>query len=268
MKFNGLRLLSVLLVCSLDFVAGHSYHLDGCPDFYPMPEFVMDKFLGRWYAVQTTWPPSQCLIYDFDTMQKLENTNCVNCVNCTNCINCTNCRNCSNCVNCIECTNCRDCTNGIRLSNCADCTNCIICPSLHKWQELVESSHSIVTNSIGYNFFGELKVNPNIPSIMSMSDVSPLSLDDQSSLIVFATDYVNYAGVYSCQQMPFGHQHYVVILSRSKKMNDMYLYKMIDLLISAKVNLTDLTFIDQTFCYRSKDELPATGTFDVLVFAK
>lgn len=43
MKFKGLCILTVLLASSLNFVSGHSYHLDRCPDFDPMPEFVMDK---------------------------------------------------------------------------------------------------------------------------------------------------------------------------------------------------------------------------------
>ncbi|XP_050430967.1 bilin-binding protein-like [Adelges cooleyi] len=60
MKFNGLCLLSVLLVSSLNVVSGHS-----CLNFEPMDGFEMEKFYGSWYAIKTTLPFTRCLAYDF-----------------------------------------------------------------------------------------------------------------------------------------------------------------------------------------------------------
>ncbi|XP_050440825.1 apolipoprotein D-like [Adelges cooleyi] len=67
MKFNGLRILSMLLVSSLNVVSGHQ-----CLNLDPMEDFEMEKFLGKWYVVKTTFPENRCLVYDFYT-QKIEN---------------------------------------------------------------------------------------------------------------------------------------------------------------------------------------------------
>ncbi|XP_050442279.1 uncharacterized protein LOC126846631 [Adelges cooleyi] len=60
MKFNGLCLLSVLLVTSLNIVSGHK-----CPEFEPKVGFEMEKFQGLWYAIRTNLPFTRCLAYDF-----------------------------------------------------------------------------------------------------------------------------------------------------------------------------------------------------------
>ncbi|XP_050443198.1 uncharacterized protein LOC126847148 isoform X2 [Adelges cooleyi] len=67
MKFNGLRLLSVLLVSSLKLVSGHK-----CLNLKPMEGFEMKNFLGQWYVINTTLPRTQCLVYDFHT-QEIDN---------------------------------------------------------------------------------------------------------------------------------------------------------------------------------------------------
>ncbi|XP_050443196.1 uncharacterized protein LOC126847148 isoform X1 [Adelges cooleyi] len=67
MKFNGLRLLSMLLVSSLNVVSGHE-----CLNLKPMEGFEMEKFLGPWNVIKTTLPLTRCLVFDIYT-QKIEN---------------------------------------------------------------------------------------------------------------------------------------------------------------------------------------------------
>lgn len=42
---------------------------------------------------------------------------------------------------------------------------------------------------------------------------------------VFATDYDNYAGIFTCQKIAFSHRQSVSILSRHKTLDKMYLDK-------------------------------------------
>ncbi|XP_063239278.1 apolipoprotein D-like [Bacillus rossius redtenbacheri] len=57
------RALAALLLAGS--VAGHSYHLGGCPSVDPMPDFDMSRFLGRWYVVQKTSTGSRCLVNQY-----------------------------------------------------------------------------------------------------------------------------------------------------------------------------------------------------------
>lgn len=47
----------------------------------------------------------------------------------------------------------------------------------------------------------------------------------KASFVVFSTDYTNYAGIFSCQKIPFGNRHSVTILSRSKTLDKQYVDK-------------------------------------------
>ncbi|XP_050436688.1 uncharacterized protein LOC126843306 [Adelges cooleyi] len=92
MNVNGLLMLSVLLVSSLNVVKGHK-----CLNFTPMPDFDVQRFLGTWYAIRTTTTPVRCLVYDIANTRKLDNTQRLDNINCTDC---------KNCQNYVECTKC------------------------------------------------------------------------------------------------------------------------------------------------------------------
>ncbi|XP_050442835.1 apolipoprotein D-like [Adelges cooleyi] len=189
MEFNRLCLLSVLLACSLNRISGHSYHLGQCPTMEPMPDFVMEKFLGPWYAVQKTSTSSRCMVYNFTNTQE---------------------------------------------------------PNTYKLEQISENSIINVAKSNNYHYIGNLKADSSLPSRMSVS--FPLNVAGKSSFVVFATDYITYAGVYSCQKIPFGHRHSVTILSRTKVLDKMYLDKMRSRIASANVSPFDLSIIDQSKC--------------------
>jgi apolipoprotein D and lipocalin family protein len=46
-----------------------------------------------------------------------------------------------------------------------------------------------------------------------------------ASYIVFMTDYETYAGVFTCQKMGFAHRQSASILSRSPRLDKMYVDK-------------------------------------------
>ncbi|XP_050436558.1 uncharacterized protein LOC126843224 [Adelges cooleyi] len=262
MKFKGLCILTVLLASSLNFVSGHSYHLDQCPDFDPMPEFVMDKLLGSWYAVQETPKSSPCLVYEFT--QEFNDGTCTNCTNCVNCVNCTNCINCTNCTNCTGCSHCNGCQNCTNCKICESCTNCTNCSNLShctnrtnqsntncsqstKFEQIIENFKvNVIIKANNNRYVGQLKADKNLPSRMTSN--SPLNVAGKSYFVVFATDYVNYAGVYTCQKKPFGHKHSITILSRSKVLDKTYLNKMHNLMASVNVSPYDLSIVDQSNC--------------------
>ncbi|XP_050525566.1 apolipoprotein D-like [Daktulosphaira vitifoliae] len=119
-------------------------------------------------------------------------------------------------------------------------------PNIYKLEQISENSIINVAKSNNYHYIGNLKVDPSLPSRMSVS--FPLSVAGKASFVVFATDYDTYAGVYSCQKIPFGHRHSVTILSRDKVLNKQYLDKLRNKIASANVNPYDLSIVDQSNC--------------------
>ncbi|XP_050437244.1 uncharacterized protein LOC126843639 [Adelges cooleyi] len=91
-----------------------------------------------------------------------------------------------------------------------------------------------------------MEAHPSLPSRMTVS--SPPNNVGKSSFDVFATDYVNYAGVYACGKTPFGHSYSVTVLSRSKVLGKMYLDKMRNVIASANVSPRELSIVDHSNC--------------------
>ncbi|XP_050436929.1 uncharacterized protein LOC126843429 [Adelges cooleyi] len=254
MKFKGLCTLSVLLVTSLNFISGHSYHLDQHPDFEPLPDFVMERFLGRWYAVQMTALSNRCMIFDFASQQEPNN---VSCINCRNCVDCVNCRDCSNCVGCTSCLNCNNCNTCVSCDSCSSCNTCTSCTGIRNCNNCVscttcnnsnELEHNISENSTtgedkysNYRYTVQLKADSILPSSMTVTFPQR-----KSSLVVFATDYENYAGVHSSQKIPYGHRHSVTILSRSKVLNKTHLDQLRNRIMSVRPH--ELSTVDQEKC--------------------
>ncbi|XP_067014679.1 apolipoprotein D [Anabrus simplex] len=55
----------LVLGALLGLVHGHSYHLGSCPSVEPMPDFQMNRFLGKWYVIQKTSTGSRCLVNNY-----------------------------------------------------------------------------------------------------------------------------------------------------------------------------------------------------------
>jgi len=98
-----------------------------------------------------------------------------------------------------------------------------------------------------YRYTGTLDVpDSNRPGFMRVR--FPLSLAGKSDYVVFATDYENYAAVYSCQSILFSHRRSASILSRTKTLSPMFVNKVRTKLESFGVNPHDFSIIDHTDC--------------------
>ncbi|XP_049766625.1 apolipoprotein D-like [Schistocerca cancellata] len=188
-----LALLSVAVA-----VSGHSYHLGGCPTVDPMPDFDVNRFVGKWYVIQKTSTGSTCLV-----------------------------------------------------NNYAVDTN-------HTGHYLLEqrSQHFILgMTSVDhvYRYTGDLTI-PDKQTPGAMRVRFPLSIAGSASYTVFATDYENYAGVFTCQKLAFAHRQSASILSRSPTLDKMYVEKIRSKLSSFGVDPFDLSIIKQDDCPKVTDD--------------
>lgn len=75
-----------------------------------------------------------------------------------------------------------------------------------------------------YSYTGELSIPDNaVPAKMRVK--YPLSVAGTASFVVFMTDYEEFAGIFTCQKIPFAHRESATILSRSKDLDKIYLDK-------------------------------------------
>ncbi|XP_058838705.1 apolipoprotein D-like [Topomyia yanbarensis] len=98
-----------------------------------------------------------------------------------------------------------------------------------------------------YSYTGKLTAtDKDIPARMTVR--FPLSVAGSAKFIVFMTDYSTFAGVFSCQKIPFGHRQSATILSRTRDLDKIYVDKIRNRLSSSSVDPFDLSIIDQTGC--------------------
>lgn len=107
-----------------------------------------------------------------------------------------------------------------------------------------------------YHYTGELSVpEPSVPARMQVR--FPLSVAGSASHIVFATDYDNYAGIFTCQKLAFAHRQSATLLSRRRDLDKDTVDRLRAKLSSYGVDPYDLSIITQTGCPRDND------TFDI-----
>ncbi|XP_050436487.1 uncharacterized protein LOC126843168, partial [Adelges cooleyi] len=169
----------------------------------------------------------------------VSSTNCENSNSCTNCHGCSNCKSCTTCNGCTNCKSCTKCTN---LRNCNSCTNCTRCPNSNGLEHNISENSTIGADKYSnYRYTVQLKTDSILPSSMTVTFPQR-----KSSLVVFATDYENYAGVHSSQKIPYGHRHSVTILSRSKVLNKTHLDQLRNRIMSVRPH--ELSTVDQEKC--------------------
>ncbi|XKL64706.1 hypothetical protein PGB90_004792 [Kerria lacca] len=178
-------------------IDGHTYHLGGdCAAVEPLPGFIMDKFVGKWYAIQKTSTASRCMVYNF---QKTE----------------------------------------YRLR--------------YKVQQLSENPVIGMVKDNTYKYTGNLEIiDESEPANMVVK--FPLNVAGKSSFVVFITDYDNYAGIYTCQQIGFTHRHSATVLSRKTTLDKTYIDKIRNRLSNFNVNPFDLNSVNQTSCVFTDDK--------------
>ncbi|KZC13376.1 PREDICTED: apolipoprotein D-like [Dufourea novaeangliae] len=105
-----------------------------------------------------------------------------------------------------------------------------------------------------YHYTGELSVPE--PSIAARMQVRfPLSVAGSASHVIFATDYDNYAGIFTCQQVAFIHRQSATILSRRRDLDMSYVEKLRQKLSNFGVSPYDLSIISQTGCPKGNNTL-------------
>lgn len=58
---------------------------------------------------------------------------------------------------------------------------------------------------------------------MSISKITGVA--GESSFNIFMTDYVSYAGIFTCQKLTFAHRQSATLLSRTRTLDKMYIDK-------------------------------------------
>lgn len=105
-----------------------------------------------------------------------------------------------------------------------------------------------------YHYTGDLTVpEPSTPARMEVR--FPLSVAGSASHVVFATDYENYAGIFTCQKLAFAHRRSATILSRYRELDQTYIDKVRLKLSYFGVDPYDLSIISQTGCPRGNNTL-------------
>uniref|UniRef100_A0A2M4ABX3 Apolipoprotein D n=2 Tax=Anopheles triannulatus TaxID=58253 RepID=A0A2M4ABX3_9DIPT len=98
-----------------------------------------------------------------------------------------------------------------------------------------------------YSYTGKLTVTDrDVPARMTVR--FPLSVAGSAKFVVFMTDYDTYAGVFSCQKIPFGHRQSATLLSRTRDLDKIYVDKIRSRLSGFSVDPFDLSIVNQTGC--------------------
>lgn len=71
--------------------------------------------------------------------------------------------------------------------------------------------------------------------------------------MIFATDYDNYAGIFTCQKITLFHRQSATILSRTRDLDKAYVEKLRAKLANFQVDPFDLTNVPQTNCPRGNN---------------
>ncbi|KAK4022377.1 hypothetical protein OUZ56_007847 [Daphnia magna] len=130
--------------------------------------------------------------------------------------------------------------------------------------KIVQSRDHVALDTVGldnnYRYTGTLDVpDLNRPGFMRVR--FPMSLAGKADYVVFSTDYDNYAAIYSCQSILFGHRRSASILSRRPTLDQPYINKIRTKLDSFGVDPHDFSIIDHTDC----KTLPSTSLLNVEV---
>ncbi|XP_017781329.1 PREDICTED: apolipoprotein D-like [Nicrophorus vespilloides] len=98
-----------------------------------------------------------------------------------------------------------------------------------------------------YHYTGKLTVPDDaVPAKMTVK--FPLSVGGTASYTIFATDYKNFAAIFTCQKLGFAHRQSATILSRERTLDKQYVDKIRSKLISYNIDPFDLSIISQKNC--------------------
>jgi lipocalin len=121
---------------------------------------------------------------------------------------------------------------------------------------LVQTRQHFVLDTIGvdhlYTYTGVLST-PDSDNRARMRVKFPLNIAGESDFVVFMTDYVNYAGIFTCQKILFGHTKSATILSRKPTLDKAIINQVRQKLEEDGVDPDDFSVVDQSKCIRTED---------------
>lgn len=117
-----------------------------------------------------------------------------------------------------------------------------------------QSREQFLLDTLGYDhtykYIGTLDLpDPERPGALRVR--FPMSVAGKADYIIFSTDYENYAGIYSCQPLLFGHRRTASILSRKPTLDQVFINKVRSKLDSFSVDPHDFSIISQKNCAHS-----------------
>jgi hypothetical protein len=94
----------------------------------------------------------------------------------------------------------------------------------------------------------------------------PLNIAGEADFIVYMTDYDNYAGIFTCQKILFGHTKSATILSRKSTLDKAVVNQLRQKLEEEGVDPDDFSIVDQANC-RSKEDSSLNVKIDDKTFS-
>jgi len=121
---------------------------------------------------------------------------------------------------------------------------------------LVQTRQHFVLDTIGvdhlYTYTGVLST-PDTDNRARMRVKFPLNIAGESDFVVFMTDYVNFAGIFTCQKILFGHTKSATILSRKPTLDKAIVNQVRQKLEEDGVDPDDFSIVDQSKCIKTED---------------
>jgi len=121
---------------------------------------------------------------------------------------------------------------------------------------LVQTRQHFILDTIGvdhiYTYTGVLTI-PDTDRSARMRVKFPLNIAGEADFVVFMTDYENYAGIFTCQKILFGHTKSATILSRKSTLDKAVINQIRQKLEEDGVDPDDFSVVDQASCRTKED---------------
>jgi len=121
---------------------------------------------------------------------------------------------------------------------------------------LVQTRQHFILDTIGvdhiYTYTGVLTIPDNDRS-SRMRVKFPLNIAGEADFLVFMTDYDNYAGIFTCQKILFGHTKSATILARKSTLDKAVINQVRQKLEEEGVDPDDFSVVDQSTCRTKED---------------
>nr|CAG4651925.1 EOG090X085R [Triops cancriformis] len=132
--------------------------------------------------------------------------------------------------------------------------------------QIIQSRDHVILDTFGmdntYKYTGTLD-QPDLQNPGALRVRFPLSIAGKADYVVYDTDYTNFAAIYSCQPILFGHRRSASILSRKPILDANTVTSLRTKLEKSGVDPHDFSIIEQTNCKNRKEGDDTTINFGV-----